>query len=128
MNREQRRKAAKEAGENTENSDLQMSKLRKTPTKVLMGCVGADEDGCGENVYVEYAYLKNDRLLFEALQEIGWFLGVTEVSAGDDEADGTEIVHSILCPDCAEEILAEPAPDGIEDVIDTSTTTDVVGE
>jgi hypothetical protein len=132
MNREQRRKAAKEnelEGKEAEGKadNLQMSKLQQMPTKVLMGCVGADDDGCGENVFIEYSSLKNGVVLFETLQEIGWFLGVTEVSVDGEEGE-TEIVHSILCPDCAEEVLAEPAPEGIENVIDTTTTTDVVGE
>jgi hypothetical protein len=121
MNREQRRKAEKD---NKEEVKMQTSKLKEVPTKVLVGCVGSDDDGCGENVFIEYESLGDPEALFDALQEIGWFLGVTEVSI---EGEPAEVVHSILCPDCAEDVLETPS-EGIEDIVEPGSTKDVVSE
>ena len=143
MNREQKRKAAKE-----EMRELKTSKLKAAPKKLLVGCVGAGDEGCSESVLVAYSDFRAEERLFASLQEIGWFLAVTEVvteedadeeeehrriAAEDDvlrqpgdvveyHAAPSEIAHSILCPICAEKVLTAPPPEGLEDIIEPGST------
>ena len=118
MNREQKRHAAKH---------------RQAPTKLLVGCVGAKSGtgtaggvgykDCGMCVVIPYDAFKHPQVLFKALQEGGWSLGIS----GMPSRLPGELIHSLLCPECTKVVLAGRTPQQAMDEADKAGHLDGAG-